>query len=133
MKYLTREAVEEIHLRVLSETEGKAYVRERPHILNPDMLEMALELPKKRLYGRELYPDLFEKAAVLMRELILGHVFESANKRTGYVCAVVFLRQNGYVISSSAEEAVELTTGVATGRYGIKEIANWLRRHSRPI
>lgn len=37
------------------------------------------------------------------------------------------------VISSSAEEAVELTTGVATGRYGIKEIANWLRRHSRPV
>jgi len=120
VKYLTRKANEEVHLRVLCETEKEAYVRERPHILNLGMLEMALELPKKRLYGRELYPDLFEKAAVLMRELIVGHVFEAANKRTGYVCAVVFLRQNGYIVSNSAEEAVELTTGIATGRYGIK-------------
>ena len=120
MKYLTRKADEEIHLRVLSETEKEAYVRERPHILNPGMLEIALEPPKKRLYGRELYPDLFEKAAVLMRELIVVHVFEAANKRTGYACAVVFLRQNGYIVSNSAEEAVELTTSIATGRYGIK-------------
>jgi len=133
VKYLTKEAVKEIHLRVLSETEKKTHVHERPHILNPGMLEMALELPKKRLYGRELYPDLFEKAAVLMRELIVGHVFEAANKRTGYICAVVFLRQNGYAVTGRAEEAEDLTIGIATGRYDIKYIAKWLKKHSRRI
>ena len=67
----------------------------------------------------------------LMRELIVGHVFEAANKRTGYICAVVFLRQNGYAVTSRVEEAEDLTIGIATGRYDIKYIAEWLRKHSR--
>ena len=129
MKYLTRRVVEEIHRTVILETPGR--VPERPHILNPDMLELALDLPKQHLYGKELYPDLFEKAAVLMRELIRGHVFEAANKRTGYMCALTFLDENGYILSSSVEEAESITTRIATGEADIEEIAEWLRKHSK--
>ena len=99
--------------------------------MNPSMLDLALDLPKQHLYGRELYSDLFDKAAVLMRELIRGHVFESANKRTGYMCAVTFLEENGYVLRSSEGEAESFTTKIAIGEADVEEIAEWLRKHSR--
>jgi len=129
VKYLNRKAVEEIHKAVISETCD--IVPERPNILNPNMLELALDLPKQRLYGRELYPTLFDKAAVLMRELIRGHVFEAANKRTGYMCAVIFLDENGYALRSSEEEAESLTTKIAIDEVDVKEIAEWLRKHAQ--
>ncbi len=98
--------------------------------MKPSALELALELPKKCLYGQELYPDLFEKAAVLMRELIKGHPFEAANKRTGYMAALIFLSENGVAIDSNVEDAVSLTLRIAMDKAGVEEVAEWLRNHS---
>lgn len=89
-----------------------------------------MELPKKCLYGRELYPDLFEKAAVLMRELIKGHPFEAANKRTGYMAALIFLNENGIDINSSIDDAVSITLRIAMDKAGVEEVTEWLRNHS---
>ena len=99
--------------------------------MNPSALELALELPKKCLYGQELYPDLFEKAAVLMRELIKGHPFEAANKRTGYMAALIFLDENGYTLRSPIDEAVSVTLRIAMDKADVEEVAEWLRNHSK--
>ena len=99
--------------------------------MNPSALELALELPKKCLYGQELYPDLFEKAAVLMRELIKGHPFEAANKRTGYMAALTFLDENGYNLESNVEDAVSITIGIAMDKTDVEVVAEWLRNHSK--
>jgi len=88
-------------------------------------------MPQMILHGKELYPDLFEKAAVLMRELICGHVFEGANKRTGYMCAWTFLRINGYLLQSKEKEGDEFTTKIAEGKLKMSQIAKWLRSHSK--
>jgi death-on-curing family protein len=66
-----------------------------------------------------------------MMELIRGHVFEAANKRTGYTCAVTFPDEHGYVSRSSEEEAESLTTKTTIGEADVDEIAEWLRKHAR--
>lgn len=128
MKYLSREIVEELHHAIILETHST--VAEHAHVLNPGVLELALELPRKCLYGRELYPDLFDKAAVLMRELIRGHAFEAANKRTGYMSVLTFLDENGYILSSSDKEAAAFTTKIAMAEADVPEVADWLRKHA---
>jgi len=128
VRYLNRQIIEELHRAIILATYDK--VVERSFILNPSVLELALELPKKCLYGRELYPDLFEKAAVLMRELIKGHPFEAANKRTGYMAALIFLNENGVDINSSVDDAVSLTLRIAMDKASVDEVAEWLRNHS---
>ena len=129
VRYLNRETVEELHRAIILETYGK--LAERSYILNPSVLELALELPKKCLYGQELYPDLFEKAAVLIRELIKGHPFEAANKRTGYMAALTFLDENGYDLESNIDEAVSVTIRIAMDEADVEEVAEWLRNHSK--
>ena len=128
VRYLNRQTIEELHRAIIFATHNK--IAERSFILNPSALELALELPKKCLYGQEIYPDLFEKAAVLMRELIKGHPFEAANKRTGYMAAVIFLSENGVDIESSIDDAVTLTLRIAMDKAGVEEVAEWLRNHS---
>ena len=129
VRYLNRKTVEELHRAIIFETHDK--IAERSHVLNPSALELALELPKKCLYGQELYPDLFEKAAVLMRELIKGHPFEAANKRTGYMAALIFLDENGYTLRSPIDEAVSVTLRIAMDKADVEEVAEWLRNHSK--
>ena len=128
VRYLNRQTIEELHQAIILETSDK--IPESSHILKPSALEAALELPKKCLYGQELYPDLFEKAAVLMRELIYGHPFEAANKRTGYMAALIFLSENGFDIGSTVDEAISLTLRIATDKANVKEVAEWLRKRS---
>jgi death-on-curing protein len=129
IRYLNREILQELHRAIILETYNM--ISERSHVLNPSALELALELPKKSLYGHELYPDLFEKAAVLMMELIKGHPFEAANKRTGYMAAVTFLDENGYCIESNVDDAVSLTIRIAMDKVDVEEVAGWLRKHSK--
>jgi death on curing protein len=129
VRYLNRKIIEELNRAIILETHDK--IPERSHILNPSALELALDLPKKCLYGQELYPDIFQKAAVLMRELIRGHPFEAANKRTGYLAALTFLDENGYTLGSSIDETVDLTIRVALDKTSIEEITEWLKARSK--
>jgi death on curing protein len=130
VKYLNRKIVEELHRAIILETRDT--VPEQTHVLKPGVLELALELPRKCMYGQELYPDLFEKAAVLMRELIRGHAFEAANKRTGYMAALTFLDENGYALTSVVDDAISFTVRIAMDELSVKEVADWLRGHSEP-
>lgn len=45
--------------------------------------------------GKELYPDVFLKAAALLDSLINNHPFVDGNKRTGITAAALFLQANG--------------------------------------
>ena len=65
-----------------------------------------------------------------MRELIRGHAFEAANKRTGYMAALTFLDENGYDLESTVGEAKLITTEIAMDKADVKEVAKWLRKHS---
>lgn len=61
-----------------------------------------------------MYPSIYEKAAILMIQLIKKHPFHNANKRTALMSALVFLRINGYSFVLPQQDEVDLVIYIAT-------------------
>jgi len=131
--YLTKDSIEAIHERVLSETSEEGYVKERARVLNPGLLDLALDLPSQRLYGVELYPTVWDKAAVYLTEIIRLHVFEGANKRTAFLAAYSFLRLNGYELSLQDEDVEGLCLAIAQNQISFGEVSETLKRSSQEV
>jgi len=88
--YLTPEQVLFLHSRLIAETGGGHGVRDL------GMLLSALGRPQATFDEKDLYPDLFSKAAALMDSLVCNHPFVDGNKRTAITAAALFLGANGY-------------------------------------
>jgi len=131
--YLTKDSIEAILKRVLSETSEDGYVKERARLLHPGLLDLALDLPSQRLYGVELYPTVWDKAAVYLTEIIRLHVFEGANKRTAFLAAYSFLRLNGYELSLGDEEVEGLCLAIAQNHVSFDEVSETLKRSSQEV
>lgn len=93
------------------------------------MLESAVMRPQATFGGKDLYENIFEKAAVLCHSLILNHPFVDGNKRTGMASMIVFLEANGIRVSLSEKSVVEVAVKVATKKWGIEELSSWLRKN----
>jgi death on curing protein len=124
MKYLTAEQVLFIHSRIVAETGGSHGVREL------GLLESAVARPQVTFEGKELYCELFTKAAALMFSLINNHPFMDGNKRTGVTAAGLFLRINGMKLVASQDELETCATRVALKQIEITELSDWLGEHA---
>lgn len=107
-------------------------------------LLIKLQTPKEPIYVRDenilgssqarpsLYryheqtEDIFRLAAVLIESLIRNHPFANANKRTAMFSGYLFLLLNGQELNAPDAEVVEMGVGIATGKYNIDELENWL-------
>jgi death-on-curing protein len=102
-------------------------------VRNLGLLESAVALPKATFDGKELYLDLFTKAAALMDSLINIYPFVDGNKRTGVTAAGLFLRINGYKLTAPPEALETCTLRVATDGMEIADLAAWLHANSMPV
>jgi death-on-curing protein len=127
MNYLTPAQVLFIHSRLVAETGGSHGVRDL------GLLESAVARPRATFDGKELYLDLFTKAAALMDSLINNHPFVDGNKRTGVTAAGMFLRINGWKLTASPEDLEACTLLVATGGMEVAGLAGWLRKNTLPV
>lgn len=125
IQYLSVEQVLAAHAELIKRYGGNQGVRDR------GLLESAVFRPQASAFGQEAYPTLFEKCAVLGYFLIQNHLFLDGNKRTGFAAMHLMLLINGYDLTSTAIEEVEMTENVASGKMHESEIALWLREHSR--
>ena len=71
--------------------------------------------------------DIYDKAAVLLKELVTTHGFASGNKRTGFVVTTYFIKKNGGKPRFSDFDKIEKVLRNIR-LYNIEEIANWLRK-----
>jgi death-on-curing protein len=126
MNYLSPEQVLFIHSRLISETGGSHGVRDL------GLLESAVARPRDTFDKKDLYLDLFTKAAALMDSLINNHPFLDGNKRTGITAAGLFLRINGWKLTASQKALEARTLRVATKGMKIAKLANWLKANSVP-
>jgi death on curing protein len=124
VKYLTAQQVLFIHARLVSETGGSHGVRDL------GLLESAVARPRAVFEGKELFLDLFSKAAALMDSLIKNHPFVDGNKRTGIAAAALFLQRNGWKLSVIADELESMTLRVVNEVISIDELADWARANS---
>lgn len=83
-------------------------------VKEPTALNMCIESVKQTAFGRELYPTLEEKAAILLINLIKKHCFHNGKKRTAYMALHVFLKINGLNLEISQKEAVTFCIEIAT-------------------
>lgn len=83
-------------------------------VKDSNSLDMAVNLIQSTAFGEEAYPSIYEKAAILMVQIIKKHPFENANKRTGLMAAIVFLNINGYKLNLPFDDAIKLTVDIAT-------------------
>ncbi len=125
MKFLSLDDLEIIHLQIIDASGGSQGTRDSGR------LESALAAMQQEVFGEELYPTIFEKAAVLLRGVIADHPFVDGNKRTGIMSALVFLNLNGYDTSVLKDKDMEdFAVQIAVEHLDIPVVAAWLKAHS---
>lgn len=127
MNYLTAEQILFLHARLVAETGGSHGVRDI------NMLLSALGRPQASFDDRDLYPDLYHKAAALMDSLIRNHPFVDGNKRTGIASTALFLVINGYRLVASNADLEKFTIEVARSQHTLDEISTWLEAYARSM
>ncbi len=124
MKYLSAEQVLFIHSRIIDESGGAHGIRD------VGLLKSAVGRPQATFDGRDLYPDVWHKAAALMQSLISNHPFIDGNKRTSIASTSLFLRRNGFRVHSPQKEIETVTLEMALKKMSIKDATVWLAQHS---
>lgn len=76
------------------------------HLLDEDRLHYVIDAVSGKFGDTELYPTLFQKAAVYAHHIITGHIFFDGNKRTALNCAIMFLEFNGCTLRLDVDDSI---------------------------
>ncbi|WP_311134949.1 type II toxin-antitoxin system death-on-curing family toxin [Lactiplantibacillus pentosus] len=96
---------------------------------------MVIEQPQQVLFGKELYPNIWIKAAFMIQKITKKHIFVDGNKRTAFFSGIIFLYANGIRLSYTDDEAVVLILDVTTNPDTdevMVALAEWLKAHQVP-
>lgn len=106
MKYLTIEDI-----LIIAESHVGNY-----QFLHEEQLDYLVEAVSAKFSGGELYPTLFQKAAIYARHIITRHIFLDGNKRIGLTCALKFLVLNDCDLRKDINDSlIELGYEIADG------------------
>lgn len=99
------------------------------------MLHSALERPKVTFAGRDLYPDIFTKAAALIESLVLNHPFDDGNKRTALLVTALFFNLNHYELLTErfSSEMYTFMKSIDLKQSRFPEIVSWFKTHVRKM
>lgn len=125
MVHITLNELLELHVLLIDKYGGSKGVRDLGR------LEAAVAVQEQQVFGIELYPTLFEKAAAIMRGVIGDHPFFDGNKRTGTLAALTFLTLNERTFIAKKGEVEDFAVRVATEGLEVAEIAAWLDARCR--
>lgn len=92
------------------------------------LLESALARPLN-LHAYDPDADAAALAAAYAFGIIRNHPFVDGNKRTGFLCAALFLEANGFRFMASEAEVIGETLALAASEIDEAEFAAWLRRN----
>jgi len=103
MRYLTSAEIIRINKKIIMVHSPKEIIGVREF----GALEMLVNAPAEALFGAELYPTIFDKAAILMINLATKHVFHNGNKRTAIAATHLFMKMNNYEAHWGFNEAID--------------------------
>ncbi len=124
MRYLDADEVILIHERILDRFGGAGGLRDW------GLLDSAVNRLRATFDEKDLYPDIFTKAAALGHSLILNHPFVDGNKRTAWEAMHTFIEENGYSLQAEHDEIIELMLKIEDKSLGVDQITSWLQDHS---
>lgn len=82
----------------------------------PHKLESCLEQPFASFDGKDLYEDIYAKAAALFYFLNKNHPFANGNKRMAVMVMIVFLYINGLEFNVSNKTLYNIACDVASSK-----------------
>ena len=95
-----------------------------------DLADSALHAPQAGFGDEEFYPDIYDKAAVLVCRLAWNHPLPDGNKRAAWACLVMFIDLNHGAWQPdppNVDEAEEAMLAIAAGEVDEAWTAAWLR------
>jgi death on curing protein len=91
------------------------------------LADSALSSPSAGFGGEEAYPELLEKAAVLVEHLARNHPLPDGNKRCAFLSLERFLAANGRPIAGADPDTdVPMVERIAAGETDMPEVIEWL-------
>ncbi|MGC3333279.1 type II toxin-antitoxin system death-on-curing family toxin, partial [Enterococcus faecium] len=82
-------------------------------VKDANALEMCVGQLRASAFGEEVYSSIYEKAAILLIQLIKKHPFHNAKKRTAFLATFEFLKINGQLLAIDQKVAVNLVVYIA--------------------
>lgn len=117
MIFLNVEEVIDYHTEIINEFGGSHGIRDI------GLLISAVEMPKATMFGEDLHPTIFDKAAAYLFHIVCNHPFIDGNKRSATVAALTFLVSNQIELEYDEYELEDLVIRVAEGLVKKEEIA----------
>ena len=115
IRYLTRQDIADIHAdlseQVLSDG-GEPLPDFRYG--KQEAIDALIAAPQQRFYGRDAYPMLAEKAAIIFYTVNRRHIFPNGNKHLSTLCLLTFLIGNDAQLDVSPQELTERALLLAT-------------------
>ena len=123
MIFFEFEQVTRIHSSLIAKTGGLDGIRDK------NLLDSALKLPFQTFDGKDLYPDILDKATQLCFSLINNHPFSDGNKRIGIHLTLLFLKINNVQLNYVQQELIDLGFGIASSKLKKNDIRKWFENH----
>jgi death on curing protein len=99
---------------------------EMPRVVN--LASSALSVPSSGWQGKDAYPELAQKAALLAARLAKNHPLPDGNKRAAWLSMVEFIERNGYRLAQpEPAEAVDAMLRLASSDLAEADFVDWLR------
>lgn len=130
--YLSREAIIEINFKMIS-SYGGIYLASNQNLLNESALNYIIEAVSSSIFGQEIFPSIFDKAAAYAFHIIKGHPFVDGNKRTGIESAFAFLGKSGFELKDNikTEEIIKLAEEIENSQLALEGISKWFRERAK--
>ena len=95
------------------------------------LADSALAALRAGFGDQDAYPDLIEKAAVLVEHLVRNHPLPDGNKRAAFLSVWLFLEANGRPFAGEdADTDVPMVEKIAAGEATPNEIIGWLEKRT---
>ncbi|HAT54767.1 MAG TPA: type II toxin-antitoxin system death-on-curing family toxin [Lactobacillus sp.] len=126
MEYLTHAELIELNRYAVYQVGGTNYGGQ-----SSESLDVIVQQPKQIIFGRELYPTIWLKAAFILQKITKKHVFVDGNKRTAIQAALYFLKLNGHSVRNldlinNADSFILAVTNSRDDDETMRGIAEWL-------
>jgi len=144
MRMLNLEEVKSIHFALVKDFVAHDDPIDSPGPRDEHLLASAVFRPQTSIGSQLKYPTVEMAAAALLHSLVHNHPFHNGNKRTALVAMLMFLDENGLMLTCSEEDLFKFVLQVAQHRItnphpnGLADreviaIAEWLHQNCRNI
>ncbi|KPK98667.1 MAG: hypothetical protein AMJ95_03360 [Omnitrophica WOR_2 bacterium SM23_72] len=119
IRYLIYNEILDLYKEQISKFGGLCAIRDNNALLS------IVANPRREFAGRELYPTIASKAAILVFSIVKNHPFMDGNKRTAYICGRLFLRLNDHDLACDHARLKDLILNIATSKASLDDVKDW--------